>query len=256
MKSRKFWYIVVTFVAGLLVTFSMLMPGVLLSKAEDSVLDSPFTVSDGTSPSQQHGPGVTSTPSASSALTAQLTRDVQLFYEQGTSNSVLTKENINGTMDIKKAVDVCIQQILALLKKGALPPLDGFPGAYYVNAELRTIIDNHGNPTLQYWSINFARLTDQSTTPTKMAVLLDAQTGMFLSIKAYGKSTSAIDLVNSAETIAQSMNMPGKLLSLDLEQVTQKVVWKVNASPLLMQLFLTQKDPFTTFTMAMTVNKS
>src|SRR5450631_3156613 len=128
MKNRKSRYIVVTFIAGLLVTFSVLMPGVLLSKAEDSTLGSPYTVSDGTSQSKQHGPGVTSTPSAPSALIAQLSRNVHI-YEQGAANSVLAKENTNGSMDIKKAVDVCVQQMTALLKKGALPPLDGFPKA-------------------------------------------------------------------------------------------------------------------------------
>jgi hypothetical protein len=255
MKNRKSWYIVVTFLAGLLVTFSVLMPGVLLSKAEDSTLGSPYTVNDGTSPSQQRGPDVTSTPSAPSALIAQLTRNVH-FYEQGAANSVLAKENTNGRMDIKEAVDVCVQQMAALLKKGALPPLDGFPKAYDVQAELRTITDNQGNPALQYWMIGFATLNDQSVNPAKIGIALDAQTGMFLSIQISAKSTGSIDPVNSAETIAQSMNMPGKVLSLDLEQVSQKVLWRFTASTLFMQLFLTQQGSFITFMMAMTVNNS
>jgi hypothetical protein len=253
MKNRKSWYIVVTFLAGLLVTFSVLMPGFLLSKAEDSTLGSPHIESDGTSSSQHRTPGITSTPSAPSALIAQLTRNVQ-FYEQGAANSVLAKENRNGSMDIKKAVDVCIQQMTALLKKGALPPLDGFPKAYDVRAELRTLLDNQGNPALQYWAIGFVTLNDQSANPAKMAIALDAQTGMFLSIQISAKSTDSIDPVKSAETIAQSMNMPGKVLSLNLEQVSQKVLWRFTASTLFMQLFLTQQGPVTTFLMTMIVN--
>jgi hypothetical protein len=253
MKNKKFWYIVVTFIAGLLVTFSVLMPGVLLSKAEDSTLGSPYTVSDGTLPSQQHGPDATSTPSVPSALIAQLTRNVH-FYEQGAANSVLAKENINGSMDIKKAVNGCVQQMTALLKKGALPPFDSFPKAYNVRAELRTIMDKQGNPALQYWIIGFAIMNDQSVNPAKMTIALDAQTGIFLSIQISAKSTGMIDPVNSAETIAQSMNMPGKVLSSDLEQVSQKVLWRFNASTLFMQLFLTQQGSITTFIMAMTVN--
>ncbi|EFH80338.1 hypothetical protein [Ktedonobacter racemifer] len=252
MKNRIFWYIVVTFVVSLLVTGSVLMPGVLLSRTEDSILDSPSTVSTGISFSQQQNATAASktlTPSLVSV--AQMTRSVQL-YEQGVQKSVLSKGLSNGSMDMKEAVDACVQQITTLLHKSALVPLHQFPKAYIVQAEQRTIMDDSGNPALQYWDITFVARSNQPTMQTKISVSLDAQTGMFLSMRISAvNAAGTVDLMSTAEAIAQGMHMPGRLLLLDEQTIPQTAAWKFNNAALLMQLTLEVKEPALFFTMSL-----
>lgn len=71
MKNSKHWSSVVTFIAGLLATFSILMHGFLLSKTEDSILGSPYIVSEGVSSSQQPGSNPISTPATPTVQSLQ-----------------------------------------------------------------------------------------------------------------------------------------------------------------------------------------
>jgi hypothetical protein len=257
MKNRKSWSIAVTLVASLLVTMSVLMPGILLSKTEDSILGSPSTVSDGIFSSQQPGPNVTSTPTTQVTQSVeQLTRSVTLF-EQGAANSVLS----NVPTNMKEVTYASIQQITTLLHKRALPPLDGFPQAYALKEQLRTITDTDGNPLLQYWNMNFSTQADQSpNNVVNFTVAVDAQTGMFLSLDLSIQRVkftpmlikdSQIDLVNSTNIIAQSMHIAGKMLSVDQSQVPSTAQWQFNNSFLLMQVTLDQQDTYTHFRMTM-----
>lgn len=254
MKNRIFWYIVVTFVVSLLVTGSVLMPGVLLSRTEESILNSPSTVSTGTSFSQQQNATAASktlTPSLVSV--AQMTRSVQL-YEQGVQKSVLSQGLSNGSMDMKEAVDACVQHITTLLHKSALVPLHQFPKAYTVQAEQRTIMDDSGNPALQYWDITFVSRSNQPTMQTKISVSLDAQTGMFLSMRiSVVNATGTVDLMSTAEAMAQEMHMSGRLLLLDEQGIPQTASWKFNNATVLMQLSVDESASSINFLMEMHV---
>jgi hypothetical protein len=234
-----------------MVTASVLMPGVLLSRTEDSILSSSSTVSTGISFSQQQNATAASktrTPSVVSV--AQMTRSVQL-YEQGVQKSVLSTEFSNGSMDMQEAVDACVQQITTLLQKGALVPLAQFPQAYTVSAEQRTIMGDSGNPALQYWDIAFLSLSNQ----TKMDVSLDAQTGMFLSIHiSVENATGIVDLMSTAEAMAQEMHMSGRLLLLDEQGMPQTASWKFNNATVLMQLSVDESTSSTNFLMEMHVS--
>ncbi|QBD80965.1 hypothetical protein EPA93_35355 [Ktedonosporobacter rubrisoli] len=258
MKHRIFWYSVVAFVVSLLVTGSMLMPGVLLSRAEDSILRSPSIISKGFSLSQpQNVSAAHAMPTPSAVSVAQMSKRVQ-WYEDGVADSVLSKEPINGSIDMKAAVNTCVQQITTLWHKGMLMPLEQFPKAYTVYAEQRTILDSNKNPALQYWDIGFLPQSSQLSM-RKMTISLDAQTGMFLAIRIDVTNAAAtVDLANTAEAIAREMNMPGHLLFLDERNLSQlqTAVWKFNDTALLMQLSVEKSDSFVDFAMSMKVQNS
>lgn len=255
MKNRKWWYTVATFIAALLVTCSVLMPGILLSKTEDSILNSPYTVNVGIFSSQQSRPNVAGTSAIQTATSVQqLTQSARLF-KQDAATSVLANEPFNGSMNINEAVGSCVKQITALLLKKALPPLTGFPQGYGVYAELRTITDDHSKQTLQYWTINFFS-PPAPTSKAKFSISLDAQTGSFLSLDLSTQITSSmsvkasqIDLVHSTNVIAQSMNIPGKMLSVDQSQVPSTARWQFNNSLLILQVTLDQRHTSTNFGM-------
>ena len=256
MKHRKSWYIFVAFAVCVLVACSVLLPGVLLSKTEDSALGDPHTVSVGNPSSQQNEANGASKPSSQPAiLSKQLTEHVQMFV-QSAAKSTLSKKYANGSMGMSEAVEACIRQITLLMNKGAILPLDGFPQAYTVSAEARILTNDRGNSALQYWNVDFIAKADQSTGLQEVAVTLDAQLGIMLSMHiTIASGNNTVDLVNTAEAIAQDMNIPGKLLSLDQQQVPQTALWGFNASLLLMRLTLTKRADLTSLFMTLDVNE-
>jgi len=255
MKNKKFWYILIAFATCVLVASIVLIPGVLLNNTEEGTLGSLHIVSDGNYSSQQNGSnGASKSPSSTVASEKQLAQRVQLF-EQHASDSVLSREYADDGMGMKEAVDTCIRQITLLLNKGMILPSDGFPQAYTVSAEPRTITDDHGNAALQYWNIVFTVKTASSTVRREVAVSLDAQTGMLLSMYiTLANDNTMVDLVNIAEVIAQGMNMPGKLLSLNQQQMPQTALWLFNNSELVMQLTLAKRAQLTIFVMTIGTN--
>ena len=255
MRNRKVWYLFVTFATCVLVASIVLIPGVLLNKAEEGTLGSLHIVSSGNASSQQNGSTIASqTPSPTVVPEKQLVQRVQLF-EQHAADSVLSREYADGSMGMREAVDTSIKQITLLLKKGMLLSGGGFPQMYTVSAEPRTITDTHGSAALQYWNIHFTAKNDLSLIRQEVAVSLDAQTGLLLSIHiTLARSNTMSDLVNIAEVIAQGMNMPGKLLSLNQQQMPQTALWIFNDSALIMQLTLAKRTQLTLFEMAIGVN--
>ncbi|HEY4032895.1 MAG TPA: hypothetical protein VGL94_02910 [Ktedonobacteraceae bacterium] len=255
MKHRKSWYIFVAFAVCVLVACSVLLPGVLLSKTEDSALGDPHTVSVGNPSSQQNEANGASKPSQPAILSKQLTEHVQMFV-QSAAESTLSKEYANGSMGMNETVEACIRQITLLMSKGTILSLDGFPQAYTVSAEARTLTNVRGNSALQYWNVVFIAKADQSTDLQKVAVTLDAQLGIMLSLHiTIASDNNTVDLVNTAEAIAQDMNIPGKLLSLNQQQVPQTALWGFNDSLLLMRLTLTKRADLTSLFMTLDVNE-
>ncbi len=250
MKNSKSVYVIAICVAGLLVAFSIVMPGILLNKTEATVVGSSSTVNNGGASSQQQNSTLRTplTPTASS-IKKFITN--ALAFEDSGKTSILSTESSNGSMNIKEATNTCIKQMTSLLQKGAFPALAGFPTGYSVSAELRTILNKNKNPLLQYWSISFASPDDNSTDIT---VSLDDQTGLFLAIFINEENAPEMSVEKSTETIAQSMHLPGKLLSLKKQhysayEVVNRTIWAVDNSVLFMQVVLAQTPKSIYFSM-------
>jgi hypothetical protein len=229
MKNKQLiWPMSAILATCILVTLSMVMPGLLLRVTEENILDTPIV-------SQSYSAPVTSTTPLTYSM-AQLTQTVQM-YTQYISDSTVAKEGSNGSMSMGEAVKISITKITDIVQKGALLPLDGFPDTYAVDAQLRTITNDAAHLTMQYWSISFAISPALSSAlPHKLTLSLDAQTGIILNLQADVPRLGQSDLAGAAKAFAQDINMPGSMVNLDQEQDYQKALWHFTNTSLSLQM--------------------
>jgi hypothetical protein len=225
MKHKQLvWSMSAILATCILVILSLVMPGLLLRVTEENILGAPIV-------SQSYSAPVASTTPSTYSV-AQLTQTVQL-YTQHIADSTVAKEGSNESMSMGEAVKISITKITDIVQKGAQLPLDGFPAAFAVDAELRTITDDAAHLTMQYWIIAFSL---PSSKFPHIELSLDAQTGIVLDLVASVPPQGQNDLAGAAKAFAQEMHIPGSMAFLDQGQNYQKAEWNFMNTSLSLQM--------------------
>ncbi|WP_238883392.1 hypothetical protein [Clostridium sp. YIM B02551] len=231
-------YTLMVLIACIIITLSVLMPGIMLSKSEEGILNHSVVMS-GENNSVKQNPSNNLEPRAES-LAESLAKKVAL-YEKYSHEGTLVKESTEGSMGMREAIAKSTKQISAIIDKQGLPNLSGFPESYNVDAELREIKEN--STVLQYWNINLSPKNNKG-----ISLAIDANTGVLLGFKFTINESSTINIEDMAEVIANQMNMPGRLVSLNNKQY-QNAVWSFDNSSLSMNLLISEQVGYTIFSM-------
>jgi hypothetical protein len=243
--NRRVKYTLMVFIAGIIITSSVLMPGIMLNKSKEGMINHSIVMS-GENYSVKQNPSSDLEPRAES-LAESLAKRVTI-YEKYSDKGTLAKESTAVSMGMREAISISTKQILFIMDKQGLPKLSGFPGSYNVDAELREIKDN--NTVLQFWNINLSPKNNEDKDLNGISVALDASTGVILNFKLISRESSTINIEDMAEAISEQMNMPGRLISLSKREL-QNAVWSFNNSSLLMNIQLNKQIGYTIFSMSL-----
>ncbi|MBL4933655.1 hypothetical protein [Clostridium paridis] len=238
-------YTLMVLMACIIITLSVFMPGIMLSKSEESIINHSVVMSgenNSVNPNTQND----LEPKAQS-IAESLAKKVAL-YEKYSHEGALVKESTTGSMGMREAIATSTKQISAIIDKKGLPNLSGFPESYNVDAELREIKEN--STVLQYWNINLSPKNDEGRNNKGISLAIDANTGVILVFKFTINESSTINIEDMAETIAVHMNMPGRLVSLNKKQL-QNAVWSFDNSSLSMNLQINEQAGYTIFSMSL-----
>lgn len=238
MKIRQCNYLLAFLATGAVLSFSILVPALLLTK--DGVQSRPSLVKIG---NQQNSSD--NSNSTGGISPQQQFANVSVFVKS-VGASTLASDQATSDIGMEDAVKLTLQRVTDLLKTGTIPALAGFPNLpYNVNAQLRTIADAGGHTVMQYWNMDFIIKAEHVSVAPSIIVSLDARTGLMLSLRIVASGQNTVNLTQSAITIARGMNMQGKVISMTQNGISQNVLWKFTASRLTMSVSLYQKDEIT-----------
>ncbi|GFZ33026.1 hypothetical protein CSC2_35520 [Clostridium zeae] len=256
--NKKVKYSLITLLTGLTVAFTVLFPDKLLKKEEKSLLGNSHIVDNSKQMSSNNlytASGSTNQPNSTNAAqnrTTEFDREVAEkvnTLKKYSANNSLAREISSDSMSMREAVALCINKISMILSKNPTLNLNEFPDAYSVNGELRTIEGknlNNGKVEFQYWNINFNGKTDKNSTRQGIEMLLDAKTGVILSMSIiFENKVDNVDLERILQSIGDVMNFKGGVLSFNSQKGSQTAIWGGKDSPIIIKLIFGQEKDLT-----------
>ncbi len=248
--TNKLRYILTALITGTIVGCSVLLPGIFLHKMDYGIIGYSHVAENGyATPKNTGNPSSGPSASSSSAGLSTVPDDDRLkqyienirIFEHGEKSSQLSRSPTDGNLTTREAVDKGVSYISSLLDENALLPLDQFPKAYEVSAEMREITGEKPDDTMQYYIISFFKDNTSSKIQTGITIMLDAKTGMILYAQSMIDHIVSIDTTAAVQAVTSKLHLDGLLQSTSESENTQTALWAIKDSDLVFRLYIVKR---------------